>query len=162
MRTSRICLILLSILVVQISSEVTELDKVINKIKSSAFETAAAPFHDILDEIRKNPDINSFLTTYIRNVKEVMEDTGEGLLHLLPKEKRENTEKALGYLSLYASSAFSSAAKGVTYATNTSFDTLPDDIKTKLLGFGTDINDSLRKIKIAIENNTKTSQKNPK
>ncbi|XP_026810095.1 uncharacterized protein LOC113551802 [Rhopalosiphum maidis] len=162
MRTSRICLILLPMLVVQISSEITELDKVLNKIKSSAVETAAAPFQDILDEIRTNPDINNFLKEYIHKVKRVMEDTQEGLFNLLPKEEREKREKILGYLSLYASSALSRAAKGVTHVTNTSFDTLPDDIKTKLLDLGNDINDSLRKIKVTIENNSKTSQKNPK
>lgn len=72
------------------------------------------------------------------------------MFNLLPKEERQKTEKILGYSSLYASSAFSRAAKGVTYVMNTSFDTLPNDIKTKLIELGNEINDSLRKMKVSL------------
>jgi len=67
---------------------------------------------------------------------------------MIPKEERENKKKMIGYLSMYMSGAFSKAAQSVTTATNKSFETLPDDIKTKLLDIGNDINDFLRKLRV--------------
>lgn len=74
----------------------------------------------------------------------------KGLFNLLPKEERQQKKKIIGYLSLYTSAAFSKAAKIASTITNKSFDTLPDDIKTKLLDFGNDINNSLRKLKVSL------------
>jgi len=74
----------------------------------------------------------------------------KGLFNLLPKEERQQKKKLIGYLSMYASEAFSKAAKVASTVTNKSFDTLPDDIKNKLLAFGNDINDSLRKLKVSL------------
>lgn len=51
---------------------------------------------------------------------------------------------------MYVSEAFSKAAKVASTATNKSFDTLPDDIRTKLLDFGYDINNSLKKLKVSL------------
>lgn len=67
----------------------------------------------------------------------------------MPKEERQQKKKIIGYLSLYTSEATSKAAKVVSAVRNKSFDILPDDIKTKLLDFGNDINNSLRKIKVS-------------
>lgn len=67
----------------------------------------------------------------------------------MPKEERQQKKKIIGYLSLYTSEATLKAAKVVSAVRNKSFDTLPDDIKTKLLDFGNDINNSLRKLKVS-------------
>lgn len=66
----------------------------------------------------------------------------------MPKEDRENKKKLIGYLSMYMSGAFSKAAKSVSSATNKSFDTLPENIKTKLLDIGNDIDNYLRKLRV--------------
>ncbi|CAH1710566.1 uncharacterized protein LOC114133094 [Aphis gossypii] len=161
MRTSRICLIvLLSTLVVQISSETTELDKLFNKITSSTFEVVAVPYKHIANQIAAKTEIDKFLKEFTYEVKRTMEQTQDGLFNLLPKEERQQKKKLLGYLSMYASEAFSKAAKVASTVTNKSFDTLPDDIKNKLLAFGNDINDSLRKVKVTIDDESKTPQKN--
>jgi len=68
----------------------------------------------------------------------------------MPKEERENKKKMIGYLSMYMSEAFLKAAKSVSSATNKSFETLPDNIKTKLLDIGNDINDFLRKLRVSL------------
>jgi len=48
------------------------------------------------------------------------------------------------------SGAFSNAQRVVTKVTNKSFDELPDNIKTKLLDIGNDIDDFLKKIKVSL------------
>ncbi|XP_026814085.1 uncharacterized protein LOC113554436 [Rhopalosiphum maidis] len=158
MRTSRICLILLSILVVQISSEDTELDKVINKITASMAKIAEKPYTDLLAEIRARPDVNNFLKDYSRKVNQVMEQTQKDLFNLIPQQEKNTIKRVIDYSSLSMSSAFWNTAKGVTSVTNTSFNTLPDDIKTKLLELGNDINDFLKKLKVANDNGLKKSK----
>lgn len=50
---------------------------------------------------------------------------------------------------MYMSGAFSDAKRLVTTITNKSFETLPDDIKTKLLDIGKDIDDFLKKLRVS-------------
>jgi hypothetical protein len=69
----------------------------------------------------------------------------------MPQEEKSTIKKVIDYTSVSMSRAFWSTVKGVTSVTNTSFDTLPDDIKTKLLGLGNDINDFLKKLKVSLE-----------
>jgi len=68
---------------------------------------------------------------------------------MIPKEERENKQKLIGYLSMYMSGAFSDAKRLVTTSTNKSFETLPDDIKTKLLDIGNDIDDFLKQLRVS-------------
>jgi len=70
---------------------------------------------------------------------------------LIPQDEKSAIKRVIDFTSLSMSSAFWNTVKGVTSVTNTSFDTLPDDIKTKLLGLGNDINDFLKKLKVSLE-----------
>lgn len=69
---------------------------------------------------------------------------------MIPKEEREKKKKIIGYLSMYMSGAYSKVAKSVSTVTNKSFDTLPDDIKTKLLDIGNDIDDFLNNLRVSL------------
>jgi len=72
------------------------------------------------------------------------------LFNMIPKTERENTKKAIGYLSMYMSGATSDAQRLVAKLSNKSFDTLPDNIKTKFLDIENDIDDFLKKIKVSL------------
>jgi len=56
----------------------------------------------------------------------------------------------IGYIQITLSRALSKLEKSVTTATNESFDTLPDNIKTKLLDIGHEIDDYLRKLWVSL------------
>nr|BAH71360.1 ACYPI003647 [Acyrthosiphon pisum] len=109
------------------------------------------------------PDAEKFLNEFTWKLKRFMEQTQEELFNMIPKTERENTKKAIGYLSMYMSGAFSAAQKKVTNVSNKSFDALPDNIKTKLLDIGNDIDDFLKRIRGFNDfNDPKTSQKTSK
>ncbi|XP_025200937.1 uncharacterized protein LOC112598630 isoform X2 [Melanaphis sacchari] len=78
MRTSRICLILISTLVVQISSETTEttLSKLTDKIMRSTINIAAKPIGNLVHEVQdSNPEITQYLKDFTRKVKRTLEQT---------------------------------------------------------------------------------------
>lgn len=72
-------------------------------------------------------------------------------LNTIPKEDRQNKKKMIGYIQITLSRALSKVEKSVTTATNKSFDALPDNIKTKLLDIGNEIDDFLRKIWVSLD-----------
>ncbi|CAI6366175.1 unnamed protein product [Macrosiphum euphorbiae] len=158
MRASYIYVLLLSAL---ISSETADLEKILSRLVSSSFELVAKPITKLLEN-EVPPDmkanVETFLNEFSHKLKRLMEQTQEELFNQIPKPQRENTKKAIGYLSMYMSGALSNAMRVVTKVTNKSFDELPDNIKTKLLDIGNDIDDFLKKIKVDLSD-TKTSQK---
>ncbi|XP_025200936.1 uncharacterized protein LOC112598630 isoform X1 [Melanaphis sacchari] len=163
MRTSRICLILISTLVVQISSETTEttLSKLTDKIMRSTINIAAKPIGNLVHEVQdSNPEITQYLKDFTRKVKRTLEQTQQELFNLQPLKDKE-VKKIIGYSSLYASEAFSKVTNTVTSVTNKSFDALPDDIKTKILDFGNDINNYLNKLQDFKVKNSESSEETP-
>ncbi|XP_060865348.1 uncharacterized protein LOC132941349 [Metopolophium dirhodum] len=158
MRTSHLYVLLLSALVVQISSETSDQEKILGSILSSSFEIAAKPIADLINAVPMNLDADKFLKEFTWKLKRLMEQTQDELFNMIPKTERENTKKAIGYLSMYMSGASSDALRLVARLSNKSVDALPDNIKTKFLDIENDIDDFLKKIRVDL-NGPKTSQK---
>ncbi|XP_027854507.2 uncharacterized protein LOC114133082 [Aphis gossypii] len=159
MRLLYLSSLLLSTLVFQISSEPTELDKITSQVQESLVRLAEIPFLNLEkeDPVRFLRDqikmfsykLSSKATEIEKELNKVYHD--DSLLAPGMKEIKNKILENLSYLT--KSYDMQNPTKDIiTGLINKSFNTLPNNMQTKLLSIGQDINTSLEKLRVKYDN----------
>ncbi|XP_060865349.1 uncharacterized protein LOC132941350 [Metopolophium dirhodum] len=154
MKTSNVCVLVISALVVQVSSEeVTELDKMAVNLFHSLVDIIEIPYRKIENIVnpteaglKKEPFLED-LTIKLKRKKEEIEKT---YMESLTPDIRELEKKRLSeYVNTSQKivKSIQDTKKMARSMINAYFTNLPKNVQSKLIGLGQDLNNILHKLK---------------
>ncbi|XP_050061262.1 uncharacterized protein LOC114133093 [Aphis gossypii] len=154
MKTSYFCVLLMSVLVVQISSEeISELDKMAMSLIHSLVDVVEIPYRKLENVL--NPSVASekkepFLKDILAKLNRKKEEIEKTYLESLTPEERElEKKKFIEYAnnSKRIANSIRDTSKAARLMINTYFNNLPKNVQNKLIDLGKDLNNILHKIK---------------
>ncbi|XP_022173051.1 uncharacterized protein LOC111035661 [Myzus persicae] len=160
MKTSSVCVLVISALVAQVSSEVTELDQMALNLFHSLVDIVEIPYRKIENivnpseaGVKKEP----FLYDLGIKLKRKKEEIERKYVESLSPDTRElQKQRIREYNDILDRMVYSieGSSKKARSMVNEFFNNLPKNVQSKLIGLGGDLNNILHKIKEMSKNDS--------
>ncbi|XP_015374532.1 PREDICTED: uncharacterized protein LOC107169326 isoform X2 [Diuraphis noxia] len=167
MKTSNVCVLVISALVVaQVSSEVTELDKMALTLFQSLVDIVEIPYRKIENIVNPSEagiEKEPFLDDLIIKLKRKKEEIEKKYLESLSPETRELQKKRISEFANTSQRILNSiqtSSKMARSMINAYFNHLPKNVQNKLIGLGQDLNNILHKLKEMSKNDSSAAKNN--